>query len=536
MAVAASEIFDFIEQRQTWKIDKYEVASRPFSALRRAARTIILTLSGTDDSEELIYKMRAHLAEFLTVPIPFSRTTLGWIEEVFGDPDAVEERWGREVHQSYDIARASARQMENTENALRLKLRQEFLELRTLGTTFRIYCHRRAREHFKSILEMPRDEAIRDECFLHSAKGYRETEPFDTLIKVGPLRSNGWGAAPDALLTAPRFGRLMQIVWSGCADEEDFGYDPATTLAMVRPSAENVVPSDVSLHRSTTSWVRRITPVGDDLKETDRDVDDLKFFSELARYGDPRKAVFVQIDDRRGILFPPEARVPSFDPAALLEDAIDYRVPVETLDEGMFVIKPDLDEPDLGALRVAEGRYSVIWKNRLREAFMLDANGLLQGLRSAGIDLQHLRFCIKHWCKPPSTVIHAPQQRKHFEILIKTLGIDFDEPLPPRTARREWWQYGWTEIAKARGEAIQTGLQEQEIINEQLFDILRESLTTIGEQARANDNFVLKLPPEKSIEGAVQFYRVLTIEEGFLVPDIALRVVSDIEDIEQWRV
>jgi hypothetical protein len=97
-------------------------------------------------------------------------------------------------------------------------------------------------------------------------------------------------------------------------------------------------------------------------------------------------------------------------------------------------------------------------------------------------------------------------------------------------------QYPWTEIAKAGGEAIQTGLLEQEVINEQLFDILRQALPTIGEEARTNDNFVLKLPREKALEGAVPFYKVLAIDQGFLVPDVALRVVSEIDDIEQWRV
>ena len=536
MVVAASQIFDFLEERRTWTIEKYEVAYRPFSVLRRSVRMIILTLSETDDSEEVSYKLRTHLAEFLTVPIPFCPSSLGWVEEVLGQPDAVEARWGREVRESYDVALESAREMENAESPLRLKLREKFLELRAQRTAYRIYCHRKAREYFRSVLEVPTNEAISDDCFLHSVKGYREAEPFETLIKVGPLRSAGWGAAPDALLTAPRFGRLIHLVWSGCADEEDFGYDPATISAMVPSLVGNAGRRDVSIGRATTSWVRQVTPVGDDLNEIDRDVDDLRFFNELAKSRDLRKAILVQIDDLRGILFPPEARVPSFDPATRVEDAIDYRVPIETLDEGMFVIWPELDESDLGSLRVAEGRYSVLWKNRLREAFILDPNGLVHQLRRAGIDLQHLRFCVKHWCKPPSTVIHAPQQLRHFEILIKTLGIDFDEPPPSRTARREWWQYAWIEIAKARGEAIQTGLQEQEIINEQLFDILRQALPTIGEQARTNDNFVLKLPREKALEGAVQFYKVLAMEQGFLVPDVALRVVSEIDDIEQWRV
>ncbi len=536
MVVTASEIFDFIEQRRTWTIEKYEVAYRPFSALRKTVRMIILTLSETDNSEEVAGKLRKHLAEFLTVPIPFCSSTLGWIDEILGHRDAVEARWGREVRQSYEIARQSSREMQTAESPLRLKLREKLLELIDKRTTYRIYCHRSAKGYFRSVLDVPTNEAVSDDCFLHSVKGYREAAPFGTLIKVGPLRSNGWGSAPDALLTAPRFGRLIHLVWSGCADEEDFGYDPATISSLATSLVGNAGRRDVSLGPSTTSWVPQVTLVGDDLNEMDRDVDDLKLFSVLARYGDPRKAVLVQIDDLRGIFFPPEARVPSFDPAVRIEDAIDYRMPVETLDEGMFVIWPELDEPDLGALRVAEGRYSVVWKDRLREAFILDANGLLQRLRRAGIDLQHLRFCVKLWCKPPSTVIHAPREQRHFEILIKTLGIDFDEPRPLRTAPHEWWQYAWTEIARARGEAIQTGRQEQEIINEQLFDILRASLPTIGEQARTNDNFVLKLPEEKTLEGGVQFYKILAIEQGFLVPDVALRVVSQIDDIEQWRV
>ena len=63
------------------------------------------------------------------------------------------------------------------------------------------------------------------------SKDYREVEPFDVLVKVGPLRSKGWGSAPDATLSAPRFAKMVQIVWSGCGDEDDFGYDPAGIIA-----------------------------------------------------------------------------------------------------------------------------------------------------------------------------------------------------------------------------------------------------------------------------------------------------------------
>ena len=49
------------------------------------------------------------------------------------------------------------------------------------------------------------------------------------------------------------------------------------------------------------------------------------------------------------------------------DEPIGYRLPGETLAEGMFLIWPLLGAADLGALRAGEGRYSRIWKERLRE-------------------------------------------------------------------------------------------------------------------------------------------------------------------------
>ena len=36
--------------------------------------------------------------------------------------------------------------------------------------------------------------------FLHSVRDYNNTPPFGALLKVGPLRSAGWGAVPDAVI------------------------------------------------------------------------------------------------------------------------------------------------------------------------------------------------------------------------------------------------------------------------------------------------------------------------------------------------
>ena len=141
-----------------------------------------------------------------------------------------------------------------------------------------------------------------------------------------------------------------------------------------------------------------------------------------------RRATLVQIDDEDGILYPPHSQVATFDPTPHAEDPIGYRLAGETLSEGMFLIWPIFGAADLGALHAGEGHYSRIWKERLRDKFRYTPNDLVRRLREGGIELRNLRSCVRQWCRPASTVIHAPQQRRHFEILIKVLGIDHDPP------------------------------------------------------------------------------------------------------------
>jgi hypothetical protein len=266
------------------------------------------------------------------------------------------------------------------------------------------------------------------------------------------------------------------------------------------------------------------------------DLDELRLFQELTRASEMRRATLVQIDEEDGILYPPHSQVATFDPMLNAEAPIGYRLPGETLTEGMFVMMRLLGTSDLGALQAGEGHYSRVWKECLRDKFRYTPSDLLGQLRAGGIELRNLRSCVKQWCKPPSTVIHAPQQRRHFEILIRVLGIDHDAPGGARTLRRPWWEYAWSEIGRARGEAIQTGMQEHEIIDEELFEILVDLLPEIRSQAAKEGIFQVEIPPDRPLRGAVRFYRVRSIEEGFLVPDTFLKVICDLDTIEQWRV
>ncbi len=508
-----------------------------FGNLRRSIRRIVTRLSEGDeaDSQEVADSLRILLSQWLTVPIRFDGALLESVSAL-GDASTVERRWGREIRAAYDLACIAASAIQQAENPARTQLRGIIRQLRLQGRDWRIYCHRRARAHFESNFT---DEPLAADSFLHSVKDYREVKPFDVLIKMGPLRSKGWGSAPDAVLSAPRFGTLVQIVWAGCADEDDFGYDPVAARI-----SNGVTPSLTKGENqgglgSAISWTRSVIHFGDSPSDADAgsELDELKMFRDLTRASEMRHATLVQIDEEDGILYPPHSAVATFDPAPIAEEPITYRLPGETLSEGMFVIWPLLGTADLGALHAGEGHYSRIWKERLREKFRYTPNDLLRRLREDGIELRNLRSCVRQWCRPPSTVIHAPQQRRYFEILIRVLGIDHDVAVASsRALRRPWWEYAWSEIGHARGEAIQSGMQEHEIIDEQLFVILHDLLPEIRRRAETQDFFQAEIPADKPLQGAVRFYRVRSIEEGFLVPDTILKVICDLDTIEQWRV
>jgi hypothetical protein len=526
--VTASQVFSFLEQHQTCSIEKHEIRSAVFSVLRRSIRLIVLRLNEDvdDESREIADGLRSLLSEWLTVPVSFDGALLESVS-ILGDSEAVERRWGREIRIEYDHACGAARMLQRVENPARTEVHDAVLQLRRSGCAWRIYCHRRARPHFESMF---RDDPLSPEVFLHSVKEYRDVEPFEVLVKVGPLRSKGWGSAPDAILSAPRFANMVQIVWSGCGDEDDFGYDPAGITCGGNGEAAARGGS------RAVGWKRNVVKIGDAADMTAiGDEDELKIFQALGRAADVRRATLVEIDEEYGILYPPHSQVSTFDPTPYTDEPIGFRLPGETLAEGMFLIWPLLGAADLGALRAGEGRYSRIWKERLREEVRRAPDDLMRRLRAAGIELRNLRSCVRQWCRPPSTVIHAPQQRRHFELLVHELGIDHDAETTPRIVRRPWWEYAWSEIGLTRGEAIQTGLQEHEIIDEQLFAILNDLLPEIRRHG-AEPIFEVEIPDGRDLTGSVRFYKVRSIEDGFLVPDTMLKVICDLDTVEQWRV
>jgi hypothetical protein len=519
MPVTASQVFDALNRYEARSVEKVEVFCPDFAAVRRSLRQIFTSLQETD--EEAACTCRRLLYEWLTLPVPFDLEFAASLK-FLGEFGQVQQRWGGDVGQAYRRATASLTRLQNTENPVRVHVRRKIETLFSESQSFRIYCHRGGRSYFESILHEVADDVPVADSFLHTVTEYRNSEPFDVLVKVGPLRSKGYGSAPDSLKSAPRFGKIVQVAWSGCSDEQDFGLDPIS-------SATGAV--------TTLVWTPNVERVGDESVPPEgvgTPVDEFTVLGEAAgeRSEGLRKATLVQIGDQMGILFPPQSRVVSLDLGPGVDRPFDFRRPGETLTEGMFVAPVNF-EADLSELQVRADHYSERWKNELRDK--LDRDPHFYGkLRIRGIKLQNLDSCVRDWCKPTSTVIHAPQSRKHFRILIELLGIEHPQGSVDQGSR-PWWESAWDEIRYSRGKAIQKGHAEHEKLSEGLLKILTDLLPAIRERLQAKTHIKVTIPKGEALAGGVEIMKVWSIEQGFSVPEETLHVPKTLGMVEQWR-
>jgi hypothetical protein len=531
--VAVSELFDFIDRSRTQSIERYEIASPDFGILRRNLRRIIVILRESGDPQGLDMSdgLRTLLSEWLTAPVRFDQTTLETMSDLMGQREALRSRWGADVSALYDDGFRAMETLASTGNPVRTKVVEIVQTLRATGADFRIYCHARARQHFESLFDEESSNRLTDELFVHSVSDYREQSPFDALLKVGPLRAFGWGSAPDALINAPRFTRLEQVVWTGSRDEPDFGYDPV----IAGQSSDHRSADEVASPASKFNWVSRTTYYGNDPGAVLEGLpDELELFKQIVKGNDARAATLVQIDDDQAIFYPPYAQVLSFDPDPDAVQAIASRVPGHTLTEGMFLIRPSISNVSFGGLH-ADGHYSNLWKSRLRQEITGDMFDLVRRLKGSGIALVSLRTLVHHWSRPPSTVIHAPQERKHFKLLLEVLGLG-DESVPaPNGAVLPLWQLAWEEIRRSRGEAIQSGFLEREILEEELTAILIRLLSDIRSKLPTTASFRVNVPESSGMSGDFLFLSIRSIEKGFKLPEAKLKLVQDIRMADKWR-
>lgn len=538
MTVTASRIFDSLAKVDAWSVERHEVSCTSFSLLRGSVRRMITSFRESDDADgqEAANHLQRALSEWLTLPVPFDENLSVRLLQL-GQPAQFRHRWGSDMGTLYEAALQAAADLARRESPARMVLLEQLADLKGRGADFRIFCHRNAVPLFDELMRLAGMVPV-PQIFLHSCSGYRDCAPFETLLKIGPLRSRGWGTVPDAILTAPRFASLVQIVWSGCKDEPDFGYDPVIAFR-AEGSSETGGLREKAARELDIGWTPRILHEGDTQAlplQGMPDVDEFQMFAEWTRNSnsDGRPAILVQVDEGRGLLYSPLSRLLCFDPMKPDMTCIEYRIAGETLEEDTFLVRPVLEETGSAGPKARHGRFSRIWKECLAKRCRAGTAQLVRQLEKEGLHLLCPEQALHHWVKPPTTVIHAPKQKRHFEILVRVLGVDFSAAAPSYYSG-QLWEHAWREICHSRGEAIHAGFMSHAQAEEQLEVILNAMIPEIRRQAAGNDGFSLAIADGLLLEGVLLFNRIRTVEQGFRVPESELRLAHDLSEVEQWR-
>ncbi len=530
--ITVSQQLQFYASNEEFKHERRVVLSANFNGMRRRLGNCIRRLKEADeyDAIEKADKIRALLSTCLTSPVDFDETLFDAIG-VIGREEELERRWGLggELHAAKDYANS----MTQEGSPLRKELCAIISKYLEQGKNIKIICHKKAKAYFTSLLSHAHLSSTCTIDFIHSSNDYASANLFDILIKVGPLRSLGWGAIPDAVKNSPKYKLLIQFIWAGSEDDSEYGYDPARTILLNETlcKKENQKTQGSHIKWQIDNFLPDIyvTNTNQYLLESEEQL----LLPDEDYENERRSALLIQTSPDKGLLSSPEG-VLSFDPNSTDPESVALRSPFEALRKQMYYIKVEIDNQAFVQVIGEEGRYSRVWKERLRNELRIAPDSICLILKNKGINLQGLRARVESWSVAPTAVIHAPMRRSHFKILIEALAIDLKILNENISDDRQWWERAWDEVRSSRGEAIQTGRKESVLIHEQTIETLRAMTTEIRERTNNGDNACIR--SLQGLKGVFRFFKIIDVDEGFAAPSSEIGLISDLSSLDKWRV
>lgn len=536
--LAASVIYEFYERAPQLDLVRIDVASPAFAGFRRNVRRLIEIASEDQASIANAESIKYSLLQWLSVPMPLAEFDLSPIIAL-GTPATIALRWGEDARRCLVEAALAFEELRTAENPLRVAVQDALLDAAASCDSIRIYCHRTARAHFESLEHWSDILELATVDFLGSPRDYRTSGLFDSLFKVGPLRTRGFSSIPGAVINAPRFYKLVQVAWFGTLDQIGFGDDPV--IERWTSHREEISAREASDRDSPSigAIARHTSVVGDTRMRSEADsavVDDFSTErgSVSTRSGTLRKATLLYLADGLGCLQAPHADIICLnrEGANIAASRIE---PSDIDDRITHLVDPALEHVDFGVVQASHGRYAPQWKARLQEEYRRSPVALVDRLRRGGITLVNLDSRIREWLQLSGNVIHSPQQQRHFKVLIEVLGIEGDPISYPRSRRLSWSAAAWAEISHSRGVAIQHGTERHEVIAEELEVLLNNERMTFVDQVVPGLSFTWEIPAGRSLTGHIRLHAIHGIEDGYRCPEQILKDIQPIEKLLPWR-
>lgn len=483
----------------------------------------------TIDNEQgkwICRKLRTSIWKMIASPIKFETSLMA---AIFEDMDlAVSiKSFGIEIANHFEKAQEEFMDLLSEENPLRRQISVIINSIEEKNLDYRILCHREDKADYISFVEESRKKNIENR-FIFSNAEYRDTKPFDILIKTGPLRVEGWCHTPMSVLWAPRQKEIIQITWKGINDEnriKDYPFKSHFSESERLGEKFQIKDWPFWKHEET------IINVG---KNYDYDINLAMELITSQEIGieEPRNALLVLLANGKGILAGPRSNFMTLKITGEQELQYSSETSAMDLEKGMFIIFPQVHDKGLEEIIQKYGHIGEIWKTSLKRAMEDDKEKIIQELKNKGLILKTIESRLIDWTRSDSNVIKAPKERSHFMFLIEVLKPFLE--IPSKDIEN-FTRRAWIEIRKSRGEAILEGKKGKDIECEEILEYLRSM-----EENKMKDEVVsgycsIDIPEYIGLAGEVKILRIEEIEKGYKVPSNELLRLDNIDELIKWR-
>lgn len=512
---------------------QHQVWSPDFERVRSCLRELVSQI-GDDESvalSESFENLRKEWWRLRYSPAELNGEFSHACEKLLGGPSRMGRLYGAQVGKIQEKLQEAALNLESHESEARHALGKELVRLIGRGTDFRVFCHRKEKSLFETLVQ---DGEVRlQDRFLHSLSDYAGAESFDSLVMFGPSRTRGWGRTPDAFVTAPKFFNRIHFVWGEASDDEEFGFDPVASM------------KDIFLGNSDSqnAWDVNKVVHGDHIIDEGRNgslTDALELFERKSRaqYSDSILAVLFAVGYREAIAFAPGSHVWLFDPSYEDESAI-FSIPAEDVSlssQGrLFLIDLGaIGEVDLGGPQVKNENRAHIWKTALARELNERPERLILRLRDSRIRVGHLKSALQRWIQPSSSVIRAPKLFEDFKRLLRALSNETPGSSPERTFDSQFVNEAWKEISSSRGAAVQYGAEEHHLIGKEKINILKSRLSEERTVWMSGVSYDFAIPPEFDIPGSIKFREIQQIDMDIELPRSETKIIANISRFNEW--
>ncbi|MFZ0156448.1 hypothetical protein, partial [Pseudomonas sp.] len=386
LSISTTERLQFLESSPP--VQELYIGDSPlFSSIRYQMRKLYSALyepEGDAHQNEVALLLRFEMLKWLTSPLMpdvslFLRCGLA-------DDGRTRRQWGEGVAQTVGLLKDLITCYAEEGSVLNEAFVRLFVDL--VGEyeedCIKIWCHHKERDLFRDLLEGLAE--LDDRAFFSTLSEYRKGPPTGALIRFGPLRTQGFGKAPESLITSPSYRRIVRFVWTGLADEEGFAEDP------VLPT-HNYLTSMRLVRTTVTGNLGTVAPPAEVAL-----ADDLVFLDQKVPPGRTlHRCVLVEFPVEYCVLLRPGSRLLVFSPQCTSAEAIGYRS-ISDVEAGDYLLIHDADA-DLGEVSVdaAKAPLAALWKKALADAWRRYPSVCSQKMQQAGIDLLDLSRAVQKW-------------------------------------------------------------------------------------------------------------------------------------------